>query len=176
MFPDGFDGAFLCLSHEVLKLGEQLLDRIEIRAIGREEEKPGTSTSDGGAYGTALVASEVVHHDDVTRPESGEQDLLDIAAEQVAVDRSVEDARCGNSIAAQGSEEGHGFPVPLRDMGLQPLTFPAPPSDRCHVGLGPRLIDKDQPRRSDQGLILLPPIAPPGDVRSLLLAGLICFF
>jgi len=40
-----------------------------------------------------------------------------------------------------------------------------------HVGLGPGLVDEDQPPGIDPALIFAPPGPPPGNVRSILLAG-----
>jgi len=37
--PGGIDGAFGGFAHEVLELGEDLLDGIEIGAVGRQEHK-----------------------------------------------------------------------------------------------------------------------------------------
>jgi hypothetical protein len=172
----GFHGAALSLAHEMLEFGECVFDRIEVGAVGWKEQEPCTSTSDDGAHSVAFVAAKVVHDDDVAWSETWEKDLLNIGLEQVAIDRTIEYARCGDSIAAQGSQEGHGFPVPLRHIGLQPFAFPAPAADRRHVGLGPGLIDEDQSRGGNQGLIFLPPIASSGDVRPLPFAGVICFF
>jgi hypothetical protein len=176
MRPGGFNSAGLSLAHEMLKFSECVFDRVEVWAVGRKEEKPCTRTSDEGPHSGAFMAAKIVHDDDVAGPEAWEKDLLDIGLEQVAIDRTVEYARCGNAIAAQSSEEGHGFPVPLRHIGLQPFAFATPAADRRHVGLGPGFIDEDQPGGINHGLIFLPPVASPGDVRSLLFAGVICFF
>jgi hypothetical protein len=40
--PGGFDGTFGSLAQEQFELGEHLLDRIEIWAVGRQEQEPGT--------------------------------------------------------------------------------------------------------------------------------------
>ena len=69
-----------------------------------------------------------------------------------------------------------GFPVTVGDVTLQTLAFVTPPTQRGHVGFDPCFINEDQTRRIDPCLILLPPIALPCDVRSLLLSGVNCFF
>ena len=79
MLPCGFDGSFLCLSHEVFEFGEHLFDRIEIGTVGREEQEPCSGTLDDLPDRVALVAAEVVHDDNVAGVEASEQDLLDIA-------------------------------------------------------------------------------------------------
>jgi len=45
-----------------------------------------------------------------------------------------------------------------------------------HVGLGPRLVDEDQPPGIDAGLVFLPPGPPTSDVRAILFAGEHGFF
>lgn len=48
-----------------LKLGEHLLDRVEVGRVRRQEEEPRTGSADGAANGLALVAAEVVDPDDI---------------------------------------------------------------------------------------------------------------
>jgi len=45
--PGGIDGAFGGFAHEVLELGEDLLDGIEIGAVGRKEHKARPCALDG---------------------------------------------------------------------------------------------------------------------------------
>ena len=45
------------------------------------------------ANGLSLVAAEIVHDDDVARPQAGDEDLLDIKTEALAVDRAVDQPR-----------------------------------------------------------------------------------
>ena len=47
MAPCVFDGSLLGVAHPMLDLGEGLLDRIEIRGIGRQEPEPGAGGADG---------------------------------------------------------------------------------------------------------------------------------
>src|SRR3546814_16211039 len=64
-----------------------------------------------------LVAAEIVHDDDIARLEAGDQLLANIGQEAFAVDRTVEDARRGEPIAAQGGQEGNGAPEIGRAAG-----------------------------------------------------------
>ena len=52
----------------MFELGEDLLDRVEIGAIGREKEESCASGPDRGANGLALVAAEIVENDNVAWP------------------------------------------------------------------------------------------------------------
>ena len=53
MPPCGFDGARLGLAQEVLELGEDLLDGIEVGRVGRQEEELGACGADGSTDGSA---------------------------------------------------------------------------------------------------------------------------
>ena len=56
---------FLGIAHLVLDLGEGLLDRVEVRRIGRQEPQPGAGASNRLSDRLGLVAGEIVEDDDV---------------------------------------------------------------------------------------------------------------
>jgi len=85
--PGGFDGALAGLAHEVLELGEDLLDRIEIGTVGRQEDEPGAGGADGVAHRLSLMTAKIVEDHDVARRQGGSQQLDDISLEGDAVDR-----------------------------------------------------------------------------------------
>ena len=89
--PPIFNGAFFGFAHEGLQFGKDLLDRIEIGELRRQEEELGAGCAYGGADGPAFVAAEVVHDDDVARPEGRHQELAAVGLDAFAVDRTVED-------------------------------------------------------------------------------------
>jgi len=117
--PRILDGAFLSFAQESLQLGEDLLDRIEVGGIGRQEEELGASGAYGGADGPAFVAAQIVHDDDVTWLEGRDQELADVGQEACAVDRTVEDAGSGDAVVSQGCQEGQRLPVPVKHFGRQ---------------------------------------------------------
>jgi hypothetical protein len=49
------DGAFFSLAKHDFGLCEDLLDRIEVGVIGRQEDEPGAGGADGTSDGAALV-------------------------------------------------------------------------------------------------------------------------
>jgi len=71
--PGGIEGALLGLAQQGLELGEDLLDRIEIGRVGRQEQQVGACGVGGFAHGAALVRAEVVHDDG--RPTVAVEDL-----------------------------------------------------------------------------------------------------
>jgi len=174
--PGRFNGSLGGFSEQCLELGEDLLDRIEVRAIGRQEKELGTCSTDHVPYDLGFVAAEIVDDDDVAGSERRQKKLLDIGAEAVAVDGSVDDARCVDPVAAQGRQEGQRSPMPVRDLGQKPVAAWRPAAQAGHVGLGPGLVDEDQPSRIKPALIGFPACAPSGDVGTILLGGEQCFF
>src|SRR3984893_4953182 len=128
--PGRVKGPLGGLAQEVFELGEDLLDRVEIGAIGREEEQPCAGSPDRGANGLALVAAEIVENDNVAWLQRGDEDLLDIEAEQLAIDRTIDDPWRVDPVVAQGGEEGHRLPMAVGRLGLKPLAAQPPSAQR----------------------------------------------
>ncbi len=126
--------------------------------------------------GLAFVTAQIVHDDDISGGEGGNQELLDVGPETDAVDRPVDDAGRLDPVAAQGGQEGQRVPAAVRHLGNQARPTPRASVAAGHVGLGPGLVDEDQAPGIKPALILLPPGAPSGDVGPILLAGVQAFF
>ena len=145
-------------------------------AVGRQEQEPGADAAYGLAHGLPFVAAEIVHDDDVAGRERWHQELLDIGGEELAVDRPIDHAGCVDPVASQGGEEGERAPLAEWRLGMEPLTPPGAAMRAGHVGLGPGLVDEDEARRIKPTLIFAPLCPPPGDLRTILLAGEQAFF
>ena len=91
------DAARAVATEQCLQLGEDLRDRIEIGALGRQVGELGALGLDGFAAAGDLVGGEVVHDDDVAGGERRREGLLDPSAEARTVDRAVEEARRGEA-------------------------------------------------------------------------------
>ena len=72
------------------------------------------------------MAAEVIHDDNVTGAEGGDQELFDVSAEAGAVDRPVDDAGGGDPVAAQCRQKGQCSPAAVRQLGDQT------DATRCH--------------------------------------------
>ncbi len=136
----------------------------------------GACRANGGSNGLTLVAAQVIDDDNVAGFEGGNEKLLHIGGEADGVDGTIEDRRGVDPVMAKSGQEGHGFPMPVRRFGFEPLSPAAPSVGPRHVGLGPGLVDKDQASGIDLSLIALPALAPPRHVRPVLLAGQHAFF
>jgi len=176
MAPGVLDVAFLHHPHPVFDLGESLLDGIEVWRVGRQEPEAGPGGADGVSHGLGFVAAEIVHDDDVAGSENGNQLLADIGAEALAVDRTIEDARGGELVAAQGGQKGHGAPVPMRCKAPQPLAPWSPAAKRGHIGLDPGFVDEDEALGIEAALPGLPAPSLAGNVGAALFKGEQRFF
>ena len=78
------------LAQEVFDLGDDLLDRVQVRRVFRQEEELGAGGANELAHGFGFVAAEIVHDDDVAGMKRGSEDLLDIGPEALAIDWAVE--------------------------------------------------------------------------------------
>ena len=163
------DSALGRLSQVRLQFGEGLLDRVEVGAVGREEQERGADAFDSGTNRWRLVAREVVHNDHVAGSEFRHQDTGDVGEERIGVHRSVEHPGRDHAGAAQAGDEGRGLPMPEGDAGAQALTPPAATMAPCHVGGGPGLVDEDQLVGVEIELAVEPLLAALQDVGTILL-------
>ncbi len=131
-------------AEQVLELGEDLFDGVEVGTVWREEEEARASGPDGVSDCGLFVAGEVVHDDDVAWPQCWAKLFLDPCGEAGGVDRLIEDEGSIDPVAAQGGDEGHRLPVAIGRLGMEPLADRRPAPQRRHVGLRPGLVDEDE--------------------------------
>lgn len=132
--------------------------------------------ADGAADGDALVAAQVVEHDDVTWLERGDKELLDPGEEDHAVNWAIDDAGRLDPIRPQCGKEGHSLPVAVRNAGHQALAKGGAAMGSGHVGLGPGLVHEDEARGGKAALVAVPALTLGGDVGPMLLGGVQAFF
>lgn len=168
----------------MLELREHLLDRIQVRRVWRQVEQLGLGGADSLADSWAFVAGQVVHDHDVSRRKGGGEELLDPFGKAGPVDRLIENAggiypvttQCGDEEPAPGLIRGHGFPVTVRHLGMQPLAFGCPAAQRGHVRLCPGFVHKNEPSGIRPPLELLPLLSPPCHLGPQLFGGKNAFF
>ena len=127
----------------MLELGKDLLDGVQVRAVGREEPQMRSGFSNCAADGCGFVTAKVVHHDNVAWRQRGHENPFDIGPECVAVDRSVDNPGSIDPVIAQGCDERRGVQYP---KGAYPFSrAPRGPQPRKggHVHLGPGFAGAD---------------------------------
>jgi hypothetical protein len=82
--PKRLLAACACFAQERLELGNELLDWIEIRAVGRQIQQARSDASDRLLNARHLVSGKVVEHDHITLREGRSQHLLDIGPKDLA--------------------------------------------------------------------------------------------
>ena len=98
--------------NNALELREAELEGIEVRAVGWQVPEGGPGGLEGPLDAGDLVGPEVVGDDDVAGVQGRHQDLVDVGAEALAIDRAVEDPRCGQPRDPQRGEKRAGLPAP----------------------------------------------------------------
>ena len=167
--PCVFHGSWRGVTHEVLELGEDLFDWIEIGTVGWQEDQMSPDPADCLSCCLSFVAAEIVQDHNVARGQCRDEHLLHIGREDVTIDRSINDPRCVDAVVTQRCDEGQRLPVPMGRHLRQALTSWAPASERCHIGLDPGLINEHEPSGINLALMRLPARSLAGNVRSLLL-------
>ena len=123
------------LSQQGLELGENLFDGVEVGGVFRQEHEAGSDGPDRLPHRPAFVGAEIVEDDDVARLQRRCEKLLDISAETLAVDGSVEQAGRVNPIVAKSGEEGRGLPLALRDLVDEAFSLRRPSSSATSAKL-----------------------------------------
>ena len=115
---DGFDEVFERsrggLSQRCFELGERLLDRIEVGAIGRQIAQCRAGSLNRFPDAGDFVGRQVVHHDDIALAQDRREKMFDIGQETRAIHWPIENARRGDRIATQGADEGRRHPMTMR--------------------------------------------------------------
>jgi hypothetical protein len=124
---DGFGASRPDLSEQGLELGEDLLDGVEVGGVFRQEQETGSDVPDRLPHRLSFVGAEIVEDDDVARLQRRREKLIDISAETLAVDGSVEQAGRVDAIVAKSGEERRGLPLALRDLVDEAFSLRRPP-------------------------------------------------
>ena len=167
--PQGLDRALRGFAQQRLVLGESLLDRVQIGAVGRQvnELRP----SGGDCLGNAgdFVAAQIVEQDNVAGRQCRCQHLLDIGAKAPAVDRACEHLGRADPGRPQSGDQGGPLPVPVRARSPQPQAARASAIAARHVCGGPRLVEEDQAVGVERRLAADEHAPGLGDIRAVLL-------
>ena len=125
---DRIDGSRGGFSDEVLELGKDLFDRVQIGRVFWQEEEFGADRTDELTNCFAPVAAKVIQDDDIAGSKDGQKNLLDIGAKAHAIDRPFDEPWRIDPVMAQGRQEGHGLPASVGNLGVKsaPAWRPSP--------------------------------------------------
>jgi len=169
--PECVDGSGLSSPEKAFELGECQFDRVEVRAVGRQEEKSGTASLDCGLNPVDFVAAKIVEYDDVAVAQLRCQNLFDIGAEDRPVHGAIDHEGRDNPVRSKTGHEGAGFPVPVRSRAVCAFAARSTSVTARHVGRRPCFVDEDQLLWPHGGLQIMPNAPFRRYVGSFLLGG-----
>ena len=174
--PQRIDRPLLRGTQQVFELREHRLDRIQIGTVGREIPQLGIGSFDRFTHTSHLVCREVVHHDNLSAGECGNQLLADIRQKEWSVDRPINHQRSGESRRPQRGQKGGRLPVPPGNMVVHSLAREAASPQTGHIRFGPGFVEEHESVRVESALLHTPEGTLLGYVRTLLFAGPQDFF
>ena len=144
--PQRLASAGLGAAQHSLELGKHLFTGVKVRAVRGQVTQRSARRFDGWLDFGDFVRTEVVHHYDIARAQRGYQKLLGPGYKCLAVDWPVQHQGCQQAIGTERADKRRGVPVPDRRIAQAPLALGRAAPGGCHVGRGPRLVQKGQPR------------------------------
>ncbi len=173
--PEGIDGSGLGLAQQFFEFGEGHLDRIEIRAVGRQEQEARAGGGDEARRRFILMARQVVEDHCVAFAQCRNEDLLDIGEEALGVDRPIKHKRGYQSLAGQAGKKRRRLPMSMRRMAQGTCADVGPGVTTRHRRRRPGLVEEDEPT-AKAGLRAPPRLPALSDVGTILFAGVHGFF
>ena len=173
---NGIEGAWCHSPEQLFDFSEDLLDRIEVGAVGRKVEQSHACVLEAVADAGDLVGWQIVRDDDAAGRHFRDQVFNQPLAEDFAGHRRVDQHRRENAVMLQSRYEGGGHPVTMRCLAEERLAFMAPAMRSCHARGRAGLIDEHQRCEVEPGLRRLPDRTRYRDVGPVLLAGVDCSF
>ena len=138
----------------------------------------------GRAHLIALVRARIVHENDVAAAQHRRNNPFDVSQESLTIHGTVvsqtrfqhDHAGRRQSADAQRRDERQRFPVPVRDLGHQPLAHRRTPVKSGYLGVDRRLVDEEQAPGFQLRLLGGKFGARRGDIRSILFRRAQTFF
>src|SRR5262249_9044404 len=92
---------------------------VQVGRVFGQEEQLGADGTDGAAQGFAAVTAEVVHDHDVAAAQCRQQHLLDVEAEALTVDWTIDQPGSLEAGGGQCGAKREGLPPSMRHLSLQ---------------------------------------------------------
>ena len=117
---------------------------VEVRAVGGEIKQICSPVFDPLAHAAGLVRGKIVAQDAVAAAQFGGEDFLHIGQQHGPVHRAIEEQRRGESVVAQGGDEGGRAPVAMRHGKQAAPGGMGPPVKSRHLGVEVRFFEKNE--------------------------------
>lgn len=158
-------------AEEGLQFRKREFNGIEVRPVRGQKAEVGAGLFDRRAHRRVLVHRQVVEDDDVTRPQRGDQDLIDIGAETVDVDGPVKHRGRTYSVEAEGRNHGVRLPVAAGSVIAEAGAARTAAVAAQQVGRDARFVDKHILSGVTQRQAISPLAAGHHDIRPALFVG-----
>lgn len=122
------------------------------------------------------MGAQVIHEHDIALAQGRREQLFDLGDESGAIHHAVDHVRCCHAVDAQGCDERQCFPMPVRNLGDEPLADRRAAVEADHLRCHGRFVDEDEAFRLQFPLFGLQGDACGSDVRPILLGGVQGFF
>ena len=173
---DLIERARSCGPEERFQFREGLLNRVEVRAVGREESDEGADRFDRRDDGRLFVHRQIIEHHHVPGSQRGHQDLFDIREERRLIDRSVEHGGCAETLEPQRGDHRVCLPMAARRMVVEPDAARTPAIAPQQIRRDAALVEPHVLPHIAQRLPQAPVPPRRGDISAALLVGVYRFF
>ena len=158
------------------EFGKDLLNGIEVGAVGGQVEQAGADGLNRLPHARDFMARQIVHDDAVAGVEGGREDLFDIGHKAGPIDRAVQNHGGGEVLRAQGGNEGGRFPVAVGDFGDEARPAPTPTVAPGQIRPQGRLVQEDQAVPVEVGRLGAPALPGRHHIRAILFRRVQDFF
>lgn len=153
---DLVEGARARGAQEGFQFGKGQFDRVEVRAIRRQEAQVRAHPRESRLDGRLLMDREIVQDDDVSGVQRRYEYLLDVGEKRRIVERPIEHRGGRHPVDAQRRDDGVRLPVAARRVIAQPSAPRAAPVAAQQIGCDTGLIQEDIAGRVVQRLRVAP--------------------
>ena len=165
---DGIKASRVHLLEQTFNLGEDLLDRVEVGAVGGQVEQVHSGAFEAFENTSNFVGRQVIDDDYASRPHFGDQAFLQPLAKDHAGHRAWQQLRGQDAVMRQPCNKGGRHPVPMRGLGKELLAFVTPAMAAGHRRVGAGLINKHEAGKVEAWLCRFPQLPRQCDVRAIL--------
>ena len=158
------------------EFGKDLLDGIEVRAVGGQIEQVRASRLDRLAHPGHFMTGQIVQDDAVARLECGGEHLFNIGDEARAIDWAVEDGGGDELVGPQGGNEGGRLPLAVGDLRHEARAAATAAIAAGQLRLERGLVEEDEAGAVERRRLGAPVLPGRPDIRPLLFGGVQDFF
>ena len=170
-WPQRRDGPTARPANDGFQLRKGQFDRIEVRAVGREEDQRGSCRCYRALDRSAFVCGEIIGDDDIARVQCWHEDLFDIREKDRPINRAVEHTGGREPREAQRGDEGACLPPRKRRVVVHADTARSPAVPTEQIGGDARFVEEHQVFGVPLGRALAPGGPGYDQVRSVVFTG-----